>query len=46
MMKVKKFKKGEILFAEEETMVILDGLVFMKSHVDNVIPPMMLAKYT
>lgn len=33
-MKFKHFKKGEILFVEKEVMVILDGLVFMKSHAD------------
>lgn len=45
MMKVKKYMPGEILFFEGEVQVILDGLVFMKSHTQDVVPPIMQAKY-
>lgn len=38
-MRFKKYEKGDILFVEKELMVILDGLVFMKSHSENVVPP-------
>ncbi len=44
-MSVKKFNKGEILFVENETMVLLDGMVFMKGHTEDVIQPKILAKY-
>ncbi|TNV73380.1 hypothetical protein FGO68_gene4626 [Halteria grandinella] len=44
-MRFKKFNKGDLLFVENEVMVLLDGLVFMKSHTENVVPPIMQAKY-
>ena len=44
-MRVKKYTKGEILFVETEIMVLLDGMVFMKGHSDDVLQPKMLAKY-
>lgn len=43
-MKVRKYAKGEILFVETEIMILLDGLVFMKGHTDDVMAPKMLAK--
>lgn len=45
MMKIKKYQPGEILFFEGEVSVILDGLVFMKSHTQDVVPPIMQGKY-
>lgn len=44
-MRFKRFNKGDLIFVEKELIVLLDGLVFMKSHTDNVIPPIMQAKY-
>ena len=44
-MKVKKFNKGEILFVETDVMILLDGMVFMKGHTDEVLQPKMLAKF-
>ncbi len=44
-MKFRKYNKGDILFVEKETIVILDGLVFMKSHSENILPPQIFAKY-
>jgi|LauGreDrversion4_2_1035121.scaffolds.fasta_scaffold63817_3 hypothetical protein len=44
LMKVRKYEKGELLFFEGEVLVILDGLVFMKSHTQEVVPPIMQAK--
>ena len=44
-MGVKKYNKGEILFVETEDMILLDGMVFMKGHSDDVLKPKMLAKY-
>lgn len=38
-MRFKQFNKGDILYVEKETMVLLNGLVFMKSHTEDVIPP-------
>jgi hypothetical protein len=36
-MSVRKYKKGEILFVETEIMILLDGMVFMKGHTDDVL---------
>ena len=44
-MKTRKFKKGDILFVESEVMILLDGLVFMKGHTDEILEPKMLAKF-
>jgi hypothetical protein len=44
-MRFKRFSKGDLLFVEKEVMILLDGLVFMKSHTENVVPPIMQAKY-
>ncbi len=33
-----------MLFAENEVLILLDGLVHMKSHAEDVVPPKMLAK--
>jgi hypothetical protein len=38
-MKFKRFNKGDILFVETETIVLLNGLVYMKNHTEDVIPP-------
>ena len=43
-MKCRRYKKDEVLFADNEVMILLDGLVHMKSHADDVVPPKMLAK--
>ncbi len=44
-MKFRKYNKGDILFLETEIMILLDGMVFMKGHTDEVVSPKMLAKY-
>ena len=36
-MSVRKYKKGEILFVEADVMILLDGMVFMKGHTDDVL---------
>ena len=46
LMKVKRYDKGDLLFFENEVLILLDGLVFMKSHTQAVVPPVMQAKYT
>jgi hypothetical protein len=43
-MKVRRYEKGALLFVESEVMVLLDGQVFLKSHSDNVVPPVVQAK--
>jgi signal-transduction protein with cAMP-binding, CBS, and nucleotidyltransferase domain len=43
-MKVRKYNKDDILFVENEVMVLLDGLVYMKGHTEEIVPPKMLAK--
>ena len=45
LMKVKRYEKGDLLFFENEVLILLDGLVFMKSHTQAVVPPVMQAKY-
>jgi len=44
-MVIRQYHKNEVLFVEDEVMVILDGIVHMKSHTDNILPPKILAKY-
>lgn len=44
-MKIRQFKTDDIIFIEDEICVILDGIVHLKSHAENVIPPKLLAKY-
>jgi hypothetical protein len=43
---VKAFKTDDIIFVENEVAVILEGLIHLKSHADNVLPPKLMAKYS
>ena len=44
-MQVKKFNADEIIFVEDKVAVILEGIVHIKSHSENVLPPKLLAKF-
>ena len=44
-MKVKKYKPDDVIYVEDEIAVILEGIVLLKSHGDQVLPPKLLAKY-
>jgi len=44
-MSVKRFKTDEIVFIEDSVAVILEGVVHVKSHSENILPPKLLAKY-
>ena len=44
-MRCRRFERDEVLFVVDgDVMVMLDGLVHMKSHAEEVVPPKMLAK--
>ncbi len=43
-MRCKRYKKDEVIFVGSEVNILLDGLVYMKSHTEEVVPPKMLAK--
>ncbi|CDW75604.1 tpr repeat protein [Stylonychia lemnae] len=44
-MSVKKYKTDEIIFIEDAVAVILEGVVHLKSHSENILPPKLLAKF-
>lgn len=44
-MTAKRYNTDEIIFVEDEVAVILEGIVHIKSHSENVLPPKLLAKY-
>lgn len=44
-MTVKRFNTDDIIFVEDKVAVILEGVVHLKSHSDNILPPKLLAKY-
>jgi hypothetical protein len=44
-MRCKRFKKDEVIFVESEVQILLDGLVYMKSHTEDVTSPKILAKF-
>ncbi len=43
-MRCKSYKKDEVIFLDSEVKILLDGLVYMKSHTEEVVAPKMLAK--
>ena len=43
-MRCKRFKKDEVIFVDTEVQILLDGLVYMKSHTEDVTSPKILAK--
>ena len=43
-MRCKKVEKGQVVFVDSQVHILLDGLIYMKSHSEEVIPPKMLAK--
>ena len=45
LMKVRRYNIDDILYVEDEVAVILDGVIHVKSHSQNVLPPKLLAKY-
>jgi hypothetical protein len=34
-----------VIFVDDEVAIILDGIVHLKSHAENIFPPKLLAKY-
>lgn len=44
-MTVKRFKTDDIIFVEDKVAMILEGVVHIKSHSENILPPKLLAKY-
>ncbi len=45
-MRVKRYNTDEIIYVEEEVAVVLEGIVHLKSHSENILPPKLLAKFT
>ena len=43
-MKVRSYKTDEIIYNETTVVVILEGIVHLKSHAENILPPKLLAK--
>ncbi len=43
-MRCKRYKKDEVIFVDSEINILLDGLVYMKNHTEEVVAPKMLAK--
>ena len=41
-MTIKQYQTNEMIFVEDRVAVILDGIVHVKSHADNVLPPTLL----
>lgn len=44
-MTLRQYNKDDIIFVENEVVVILEGIVHLKSHAENILPPKLLAKY-
>lgn len=43
-MKIKRFETNDMIFVEKDIGVIADGIVHMKSHSENILPPKLMAK--
>lgn len=42
---VRRYNTDDIIYVEEDVAVILEGIVHLKSHAENVLPPKLLGKY-
>lgn len=42
---LKHYKTDDIIYVEDQVAVILEGVVHLKSHASNVLPPKLLTKY-
>ena len=44
-MTVKWYNTDEIIYVEEDVVIVLGGIIHMKSHAENVLPPKLMGKY-